>query len=154
MDTRSYLGQIRRYDLRIKNGLNEIARYRELSTNITMVADNDRVMASPDPDRIGRVVGMIVDLEREIEELVQKYIESRNIIVRQVEQIEKADYYNILFQRYIECKDLSDIADEINYSYDHTKKLHRRAIEEFERKFGMEYKKKAPKDLKDPITTH
>jgi DNA-directed RNA polymerase specialized sigma subunit len=47
--------------------------------------------------------------------------------------------YGVLFARYIEQKTFERIAADMNYSFRQITRLHRRAIFEFEKKYGSEY---------------
>lgn len=142
MDTKQYLGQIKRYDALINNGIAEVARYRQIAMNITTVIANDKVKSTPDPDRLGKTVAKIIDLENELDILVDKYIDARNVIVGQLEQLEDTKFYSILFKFYVENKELQDIADEMDYSYGRIRNLHGMALEAFRSKFGTKYCKK------------
>ena len=86
-------------------------------------------------------------MENEIDKIIDDYVDSKNHIISQIESIEKEIYYEILFLRYVKKnKDdrrysFEEIAIEINSSYRNTTRLHKKALAEFERKFGDEYLK-------------
>lgn len=141
MTTKDYLNQISRLNRMINNKLTEITQLRELSCSISAVKNEERVMSSSDPDKIGTTYAKIDEMERNLDNMIDEYIEKKNLIIGQIDSIEDGEYYNILFSRYIEKKTFEVIATEMNYSYRNITRLHGRALKAFEEKFGAIYLK-------------
>ena len=78
-------------------------------------------------------------MEEKLDKLIDEFVDKRNLIISQIDKIENETYYAILFARYIEKKTFEKIADEMNYSFRNTTRLHGRALREFENKFGKTY---------------
>lgn len=145
--TEEYLNQISRLNKTIDNKLIELAQLKELAYGITSISVGEKVQSSTSYDKIGDVCAKIDKMEREIDKVVDTYVDTKNQIIRQIESIDKEIYYEILFLRYIKHSknnkrySFEEIAVEINYSYRNTTRLHKFALKEFEKKFGKEYLK-------------
>lgn len=135
MDTKSYLGQIRKIDMRIHNKQAEIDQLNTIACGTTVPSDNERVHMSGEKDKVCALVSRVVDLEREIKDLLR----CRNEIISQIERVDDANSYDMLAQIYILRKELKVVAVEKEISYGHAKKLHRKAIAEFEKLYGTEH---------------
>lgn len=139
MDTKKYLGQIKRLDRMIQNKLSEIYQLKTIACSITVSKEKERVQTSSDKDRLGSTVAKIVDLERETDKLVDGFIAKRKRIISQMESLE-TEQYHVLFGRYVSCKTFDDIAKEIPCSRMQVNRIHGKALLEFEKRFGSEYK--------------
>lgn len=140
METKQYLGQISRLDRMIKNKMTELSQYKELAYGLSAINNDDRVQTSPDFDKMSIKIAKIVEMERKIDYLIDLYVDKKNLIVSQIDSMENEIYYEILFARYIEKKTFEKIADEMSYSWRQIIRLHGRALQEFEKKYGNTYK--------------
>lgn len=141
MTTKDYLNQISRLNRMINNKLAEVSQLRELSRSISAVKNEERVMSSSDPDKIGTIYVKIDEMEHNLDNMIDEYIEKKNLIIGQIDGIENEDYYNILFSRYIEKKTFEVIATEMKYSWRQIIRLHGKALKAFEEKYGNSYLK-------------
>lgn len=139
MDTKQYLGQIRRLDNMIQNKLSEIYQLKTMACSVTVSNETDKVQTSSDKDRLGSTVAKIIDLEKETDKLVDEFTNKRNRIIQQIDDMENIDYYNVLSQRYVSRKTFKDIADKTHWSMRQTFRIHGQALLEFERLYGKEY---------------
>lgn len=140
MDTKQYLQQISRLDRIINNKLSELSQLKELLMGITATKNEERVQTTPNFDKIGTAYCKIEEMEEKLDELIDEYIDKKNLIISQIDGIENEDYYQVLFARYIEKKTFEKIADEMSYSFRNTTRIHGRALQEFEKKYGDTYK--------------
>ena len=141
MDTKQYLGQISRLDRMIKNKMTELSQYRDLIYGLSAVVNEERVQKSPDFDKMTGKVAKVLKIESKIDELIDEYVDKKNVIVSQIDSMENETYYEILFARYIEKKTFEKIADEMSYSWRQIIRLHGKALQEFEKIYGKTYKK-------------
>lgn len=142
MDTKQYLGQISRLDKMIKNKMTELAEFKELAYGLSAINNEERVQSTPDFDKMSGKIAKIVDMENKIDSLIDEYVDKKNLIVSQIDSIENETYYEILFSRYIAKKTFEKIADEMSYSWRQIIRLHGRALQDFEKKYGETYKNK------------
>ena len=140
MDTKQYLQQISRLDRMINNKLSEISQLRELAMSVSAVKNEERVQTTPNFDKIGTAYCKIAEMEEKLDKLIDEFVDKKNLIISQIDKIENETYYEILFARYIEKKTFEKIADEMTYSWRQVIRLHGRALQEFERKYGNTYK--------------
>nr|DAW77708.1 MAG TPA: Protein of unknown function (DUF1492) [Bacteriophage sp.]DAX01424.1 MAG TPA: Protein of unknown function (DUF1492) [Bacteriophage sp.]DAY91400.1 MAG TPA: Protein of unknown function (DUF1492) [Caudoviricetes sp.]DAZ48666.1 MAG TPA: Protein of unknown function (DUF1492) [Caudoviricetes sp.] len=141
MTTKDYLNQISRLNRMINNKLTEITQLRELSCSISAIGNEEKVISSSDPDKIGATYAKIDEMERNLDKMIDEYIEKKNLIIGQIDGIENEDCYNILFSRYIEKKTFEVIATEMKYSWRQIIRLHGKALKAFEEKYGNTYLK-------------
>lgn len=139
MTTKDYLNQISRLNRMINNKLVELSQLKELACSISAVNNEEKVMATPNFDKIGTKQAKIDEIERNISELVDEYIIKRDEIVTQIDSMEDENVYNVLFSRYIEKKTFEVIATEMNYSWRQIIRLHGLALQKFECKYGELY---------------
>lgn len=139
MTTKDYLNQISRINRMINNKIVELSQLKELACSISAVSGEDRVMVTPNFDKIGTKQAKIDEMERNIDALVDEYIIKRDKIVSQIDRMEDENVYNVLFSRYIEKKTFEVIATEMNYSWRQTIRLHGIALKKFEQKYGATY---------------
>ena len=140
MDTKQYLNQISRLDRMINNKLSEISQLRELAMSVSAVKNEERVQTTPNFDKIGTTYCKIEEMEEKLDKLIDEFVDKKNLIISQIDKIENETYYEILFARYIEKKTFEKIADEMTYSWRQVIRLHGRALQEFEKKYGNTYK--------------
>lgn len=141
MTTKDYLNQISRLNRMINNKLVELAQLKELACSISAVSNEERVMATPNFDKIGTKQAKIDEIERNIDAMVDDYIIKRDKIISQIDSMEDENVYNVLFSKYIEKKTFEVIATEMNYSWRQTIRLHGIALKRFEEKYGATYLK-------------
>lgn len=139
MTTKDYLNQISRLNRMINNKLIELAQLKELAFSISSITNEERVMTTPNFDKIGAKLAKIDEMERKIDALVDEYIIKRDQIVSQIDSMEDENVYNVLFSKYIEKKTFEVIATEMNYSWRQTIRLHGIALKKFEQKYGATY---------------
>lgn len=141
LETKQYLGQISRLDRMIKNKMTELSQYKDLIYGLSAVVNEERVQKSPDFDKMTGKVAKVLKIESKIDELIDEYVDKKNLIISQIDSMENEIYYEILFARYIEKKTFEKIADEMMYSWRQIIRLHGKALQEFEKIYGKTYKK-------------
>lgn len=139
MTTKEYLNQISRLNRMINNKLVEIQQLRDLALGISSISTGERVQSTPDFDKIGSKMAKIDELEKNLDETIDKYVDLKNRIIGQIESMEDEITYNILFSRYIEKKQFELIAIDMGYSWRQIIRLHGNALRQFEEKYGNEY---------------
>lgn len=145
--TEEYLNQVCRLNRTIDNKIADLLQLKELSYGIKAVSLNERVQSSANFDKIGEACARIDEAEKEINDAISEFIETKNHIEKQIESMDKEIHYTILQLRYIKRNrfgkrySFEEIAIEINNSYRNTTRLHKQALIEFEELYGKEYLK-------------
>lgn len=76
----------------------------------------------------------LMDQFNEILERIAKQQEKQNAIIEQLERMDNSTYRLVLFYKYIRNYDLVKIANKMEYSYEHIKRVHGIALIEFDKK--------------------
>lgn len=139
MTTKDYLNQINRLNMLINNKLLEISQFKELSCSISAVKNDEKVMTTPNQDPIGTSIAKIDEMERKLDDMIDDYIDKKNHIISQIQNIENDDFYEILFARYIEKLTFEKIANKTGWCWRQVHRIHSKALKEFEEKYGDEY---------------
>ena len=138
MKTKDYLSQVSRLNKMINNKLSEISQLRELSVSISAVGNDEKVQTSPNFDKIGTAIAKIDELESNLDKMIDEYLVKRERIIAQIDTMEEESVYQILFSRYIEKKTFEKIATEMKYSWRQIVRLHGKALQQCEKKYGEE----------------
>lgn len=133
MTTKDYLNQISRLNRMINNKLAEIAQLRELACSISAVKNEEKVMSSSDPDKIGSTYAKIDEMEREVDVMVDNYVDKKNLVMRRIMMLQKEKHRVILYEKYIKFKSISEISKKLDMTDRGCKKAHKKALEEFEK---------------------
>lgn len=128
VQAKSYLKEIEKADKIIKNKVTELEQLRELSTSITVNFNSDVVQTSCDADKIGSIVGQIIDKENDLKLIVDEYISKRQERIAVIEELKDPVEYDIIHKRYVQMKTLDEIAIELGYSYVWICKKHNSAL--------------------------
>ena len=138
MDTKQYLSQIERLDKMIQNKLSEIYQLKTMACSVTVSNEKERIQTSSDKDRLGSTVAKIVDLEKETDMLVDRFIDKRSHIISQIDGLDNIDYYHVLSMRYVARDTFETIAKKTNLSIRRVFSIHGDALKEFEKLYGSE----------------
>ena len=133
MKHKDYLRRIRCLDVHIDQKIKELESLRAAAVRI------GGANYARDPGTGGRkqcagdtgIVERIVDLEREIEAEIDRFVDERHETINRIQSLDNPMYADILFQRYVEYKSLREIAREMRYSYSHTRRLFGKALRVF-----------------------
>ena len=128
-DAKSYLMQVELYDTHINNKLEELARLKELTRHITSSIKDVPVSGGGNQDKLGSAIAKIVDLENEINEAVDAYIDKRREVGKTLELLEDADQVSVLHKRYFEYKAWEEIACEMHMTFRNVCYIHGRALQ-------------------------
>ena len=134
MTAKEYLSQAAVLKRRIKQVEDRIEEIRtELSSPKAIRYDKDMVQSSPTSDALANYVIRLEKEESKLLKLKEQYLETREEIRTRLINVNPDIYSDLLYMRYLEQKTLVQIADELNYSYEWTCRLHGRALLAFSR---------------------
>ncbi len=127
-----YLQQLEKMHIIIKQMENE---KKELESKIYNVKATDysavRVQTSNNTSSY-TLVDKYIDETTDLDKEIAKYIENKNKIKKEIRQLSKPEYIDVLYKRYVEFKSPCIIAYETGYSKSNVFKIHDKAIKEFE----------------------
>ena len=129
LNAKDFLQQIELFDNHINNKLEELERLRSLTLKITSSLKQDVVSSSGSQDKLGDAVAKIVDLQNEINQSIDLYVDRKREVNSVLEQIKDVDYFKVLSKRYLLYEPWEQIAVEMNYTYRHITRLHGEALQ-------------------------
>lgn len=117
----------------INEDLLEIQRLRAQLTDISSHALNIHVSGGTNSDKIERLIMEITVIESRVNENIDRLYEAKNDAIERINKINKPRFKDILYMRYIECRDIHSIALELKVSDSMIKKDHKKALDEYEK---------------------
>ncbi len=138
IDAKAFLQQVELFDNYINNKLEELDRLKALTLKITTSLKQDVVSSSGSQDKLGDAVAKIVDLEAEINEAVDTFIEKKRAVSGIIEKVNNPDQANVLSKRYLLYERWEQIAMEMNFTYRHTTRIHGEALQTVRRLLSEE----------------
>lgn len=133
MTTKEYLLQVTLLDKKIDANLEMLAIQKSKLTRVTNKLDENKVQSSGGVN-FDETLASVIDLETKITKEIDAYINLKAKISSEINAMRDNTLSLILFKRYVLNKTLSEIAKELNYSYDHVRHLHGQALMEFRRR--------------------
>ena len=129
MTAKEYLSQAAVLKRRIKQLEDRVEEIRsEVSSPKAIRYDKDMIQSSPTSDAFANYVIRLEKEESKLIKLKEQYLETYEDIRVRLISVNPDIYSDLLFMRYLEQKTLVQIADELNYSYEWTCRLHGRAL--------------------------
>lgn len=139
MTAKEYLSQVHRYRKEMNSLLEQVEELRTKLAGIKAVTyDGVKVQVSP-TDKMLEIMPKLLDTEERYGKAIYKYHTAILTRAKQVADIGRDDYAEILRLRYIEASDrrmtLEEIAVRTHRSFDRVRHLHGEALAAFERKY-------------------
>ena len=124
----AYLGRPEMIDAIVANKMEEKKQWHDLALGITANMGGERVQSSGATSKMADAINKCVDVEREIDELVDKLIATKKEIISTLEQLDNPTEYRLLHDKYIKYIELKDIAVRHGKDYNWAKQTHWRAL--------------------------
>ncbi len=133
MNAKAFLKQAYRLNELIDSNLAELENLKSLSTSVSGANYGaERVQGGNLPgSRIEGIVLKIIDLEREIQAEIDRYIDLKKSIRESINEIQNQNEKLILRYRYVELLSWSEIQRKMNLEETQVFTLHRKALENF-----------------------
>lgn len=128
IDAREYLEWIAIAEGKIQRKLAEIDRLRDLLESVGSRSTDTPVQASHEGDRIGKIVASIVDKEKELNAIIDNYIDEKDKRIKVIEQLDNELERSVLHKKYVQFKTFNQIADEEFYTKTWILKIHTKAL--------------------------
>ena len=128
MTAKEYLSQAFHIDQRISSKLSQVMRLREAATNCTATLSDMPRPDSPSRQQMADTIWKIVDLEREINEDIDRLVDLKAEARRAINAVSDPDQQLILELRYLCYKPWLEIAEAMGYSEAGVYKLHGKAL--------------------------
>ena len=128
MTAKEYLSQAFHIDQRISSKLSQVMWLREAATNCTATLTDMPRPDSPSRQQIADTICKIVDLEREINEDIDRLGDWKAEARRAINAVSDPDQQLILELRYLCYKPWNEIMTELGYSEPTVYRLHGEAL--------------------------
>ena len=134
MKAKEYLQQLKLLDVKIDQKLKQVGGLRQMA-QATGALDysKDRVQTSLSGDSLSNAVIRYLSLEEEVDRQIDQFVDMKNQIINQIQELKDVNYVQVLFKRYVEYKALEVIAVEMGYTYQYVRILHGHALQDFEK---------------------
>ena len=127
-DTQLYLEGYELDKVKMECKLAERQQWHDLSLSITSQMDGDRVQASSDQDKMAKARNKCMDMEDEILDQVHKLADKQKEITGALDRLTIPIQYKILHMKYIQLKELDEIAEHCRMEYSNVTTTHGRAL--------------------------
>lgn len=127
MEAKSYLQQIEKLDSQIKKKLSEVEKLGLIATGTTMKFESERVQSSGSKHSMENAICMKLDIESEVVEEVKKLFKLRQKIIHDIDQL-PINEYEVIYRKYVEYKELYEIACDVGKSYSWVTSVHSRGL--------------------------
>lgn len=128
MTAKEYLSQAFHIDQRISSKLSQVMRLREAATSCTATLTDMPRPDSPSRQQMADTICKIVDLEREINEDIDRLVDLKAEARRAINAVSDPDQQLILELRYLCYKPWNEIMEELGYSEPTIYRLHGEAL--------------------------
>ena len=127
MKSKEFLKRIAKMDSLINNKLVELEQWKALAMGVTVATEGERVQSSGNKQRMADAINRYIDLEEEINQRIDEFIDVKKQVVRIIEQLPAAEY-DVLHRRYVQYKEYYEIADDMRKSKSWVTSVHGRAL--------------------------
>lgn len=138
MSPKEYLSQVILLDEKIEANLEMLERLKSRVFSVGSQIKTDTRVDGGYRRNFTDSIDRMVDVERDINNLIDEYVDLKNKITREINQMTNNTYSLILIKRYILNKPLIEIARETHYSYGTMRNMHGQALKDFERCVGRD----------------
>lgn len=128
MTAKEYLNQAYHADRRIESKLSQIESLKSLATRVTSVFSDMPHSPMPDNHHLEKTIADIIDLENEILNDVSELVDLKREIKNAVNQVQNEKYRTLLELRYLNFLTWEQIAVNLNFSIQHTYRIHDEAL--------------------------
>lgn len=135
MRAQEYLEQIQALQTRIDQKRTLVASLKDKARGLKGTdTEGIRVQSSKVGDSMQRMVDAYLDKEQELQDMILELEFAKTQIAEEIQSLDDNRFVSLLFKKYVENKTLLRISREMHYSYDHVKRLHGWALNDFEHK--------------------
>lgn len=126
--TYRYMQRVQSIDDMIQRKQEQIDSLRSLATSTAMHTDSERVQSSGTKDKIGDACAKIADLQAEINEDIDHFVDAKANIMHTIDLLESLDEKNVLYYRYFQFYEFRKIAFEMHISESTVYRLHKQGM--------------------------
>lgn len=136
-----YLMEVEKLDIKINQKLIQLSDLKNNRFSVPAIDTSKEKVNCSISNNSNNLSDKLIDLENEINKDIDNFYDLKNIIINQIQKLDKKEYVDILHKRYIEYKEyptLEHIAVTLGKngkSWRQTVRIHGEALECFRKKF-------------------
>ena len=135
MSEREYLEQYLILRTRIKELELEIEVQKEIAESLNGWSDGDRVQSTREPDKIGRAVAKLADMEAECSDMIIDSVDKMEEITSRIRTLKNPEEALVIEYRYIQGLQWETIRQKMYCSREWAMALRNRACDELDRRY-------------------
>ena len=128
MTTKEFFQRNYYLEQRVNSRLRRLSDLRQLAGRVTSSLGREPVSGSADVHKLDGTIAKIVDMEREINEDIDRLVDAKREAMAVIRQVEHPDQQLVLELRYLDFKSWPAIAEEMRLSPRWVQTLHERAL--------------------------
>jgi len=132
MEAKKFLKQLEKLDRMIENKLAEKQQWKAIATGTTASIGGERVQSSGSQQKMADAVSRYVDIEREIDEQIDKLIDTKQDVISVIEQLNTIEY-DLLHKVYVQYIKLYEVPDIFGKTYSWATTVHGRALKKVQK---------------------
>ena len=109
MDAKDFLRQLKKLDYMIENKKAEKQQWKAISMGTTAQMGGERVQSSSSQQKMENAVVRYTDIEREINECIDRLYDTKKDVINVIEQL-NTEEYDILHKKYVQYLKFDEIA--------------------------------------------
>lgn len=133
MTAKQYLNRARRIDKEIDALLRLVQTTRESLESVTQNYDSDKASGTKNPHKFDR----LVELESLVDQKVDELIALKTDILETISKLKDNRQRILLTKYYLQMLTWEQVAVDMDYSFQHTMRMHGYALREIERIINM-----------------
>lgn len=127
-----YLQEIQRLEELLNQRLEELSSLKAMH-GLRGCNLSEKVQTSTKGDNLESAVIKCAELQDKVNAMIDEFVDKKNKIISQIQSLTDTRCIKILYMRYMRYMSFESIAVELCYSYDHIRRLHAKALKDFER---------------------
>lgn len=137
MNAKEFFQRNYHLEQRVNSRLRRFSDLRQLAGQVTSSLGREPVSGSADVHKLDGTIAKIVDMEREINEEIDRLVDAKREAMAVIRQVEHPDQQLVLEFRYLDFKSWPSIAEEMGLSPRWVQTLHERALAAVENIFSQ-----------------
>jgi hypothetical protein len=127
MNAKSFLSQLSKLDKMIENKLVEVEQWKRIATGMSGGNSGEKVKSSSKPDKMAEAVAKYVDIEREINNDIDRLIETKKDVINVIEML-NTNEYDLLHKVYVQYYTIDEASYMMGKSSTWGTTTHQRAL--------------------------
>lgn len=133
MNAKMYLNSIKVLDEKIDEKILQIDCLRAMATSTSVEMSADRVQTSIVGDKFAECIAKAADLSKEVDEDVDRLYDLKKECIGLICKMKNDNEQTVLMNKYLQYDNFGSIADEIGRSIRQVMRIHKKALENFQK---------------------